>query len=81
MALVNLLVALTLLQLVYFVLLVGKARSKVLGFDPDRSTDKAPSNFVESQPGQQIVVPPHTPAPAGAPGAGGPRVQEQSLSK
>ncbi len=61
--------------------LVGKARSKVLGFDPDRSTDKAPSNFVESQPGQQIVMPPHAPAPAGAPGAGGPRVQEQSLSK
>lgn len=61
--------------------LVGKARTKALGFDPDRSTDRAPSNFVESQPGQQIVVPPNAPAPAGAPGAGGPRVQEQPLSK
>lgn len=61
--------------------LVGKARTKALGFDPDRSTDKAPANFVESQPGQQIVLPPNTPAPAGAPGAAGPRVQEQSLSK
>lgn len=61
--------------------LVGKARIRALGFDPDRSTDKAPSGFVESQPGQQIVAPPGAPAPPDAPGAGAPRVQEHSLSK